>query len=401
YVKTHINLISYYLVCPTIGMSNKDVKGRISLIKQLFVNAAILIAALFIIGQHFLSRPLSHGSPVKHRLFAGAMAGVTGCVLIFFGVQVTGAIVVDFRYISLIVASIYAGPLASLVGGVIIAGFRTFYSGISSASLTGALFVLTAAAGCGLISKGKNGRKTKWILMIIFCQINSFFALYSVIRDYSLLMKVLIFYSLGFITLGGLLYYYSETIALSNSLVRNLKKENKRDFLTGLNNVRSFDLLYNAALQEAQEKSRVLSIVIVDIDHFKRVNDTYGHQAGDSVLKQLGELLRHGCRSFDVVSRNGGEEFSMLLMDCSCKKACEIAERIRKEVEAHKFILPDNKEINITISLGIATYPETAEDNEALYKNADKALYKAKNTGRNRVCYYDENSLACLVTEKI
>jgi diguanylate cyclase len=357
----------------------------IRLIKQLFVNSAILIAVLFIISQHFVNKPLSLKEPTKIKIIAGVTTGLAGSILVFFGVEVTESIIVDFRYISLIVASIYCGPLASIIGGLIIAVFRIIYSGISYSSIIAALFVLSAAIGCSGISKIKKGKKRKWVIMTVFCQFNSFFALYFVIQDYSLLLRTLLPYCLSFALLVFLVYYYSEAISLSNIIIRNLKKESTKDFLTGLNNVRNFDILYNAAIQNAHEKLENLSVVAIDIDYFKKVNDTYGHQAGDAILKQLGYILKEGCRGFDILSRNGGEEFSMILVNCPGSIAFGIAERIRKRVEEHKFILPDNKVINITISLGIATYPDSAKDNESLYKNADKALYKAKNSGRNRV----------------
>jgi diguanylate cyclase len=363
------------------------------LIKQLFVNSAILIAALFIIGQHISTKPLNYYSQTKLKLLIGVLAGLIGSILVFFGVQLKGAVVVDFRYISLIVSSIYGGPIASIVGGLIIAAFRVFFIGKSYASVMGALFVLSVSIGCGMISKIKYNKKTKWILMIFYAQINSFFSLKVVIPNYQDLISTFIPYSLSFIFLGVLVYYYYGTISLANKHIRHLKEESTKDFLTELNNVRSFDILYNTALKTAQEKSQTLSIILIDIDHFKRVNDTYGHQAGDNILKQLGEILNQGCRSFDIVSRNGGEEFSVILTNCTNIKAYDIADRIRKMVEGHAFLLNDDSQINITISLGIATYPDSATDNESLFENADRALYKAKNSGRNRVCYYSPDSL--------
>jgi diguanylate cyclase len=363
------------------------------LIKQLFVNSTILIAALFIIGQHISTKPLNYYSQTKLKLLIGVLAGLIGSILVFFGVQLKGAVVVDFRYISLIVSSIYGGPIASIVGGLIIAAFRVFFIGKSYASVMGALFVLSVSIGCGIISKIKYNKKTKWILMIFYAQINSFFSLKVVIPNYQDLISTFIPYSLSFIFLGGLVYYYYGTISLANKHIRHLKEESTKDFLTELNNVRSFDFLYNTALKTAQEKSQTLSIILIDIDHFKRVNDTYGHQAGDNILKQLGEILNQGCRSFDIVSRNGGEEFSVILTNCTNIKAYDIAERIRKRVEGYAFLLNGGSQINITISLGIATYPDSSADNESLFENADRALYKAKNSGRNRVCYYSPDSL--------
>jgi diguanylate cyclase len=362
----------------------------IELIKQLFVDAAILIAVLFIISHHFINKPLNHELSTKTKIMIGVISGLIGLILVVFGVQVEKNIIVDFRYIALMLSSIYSGPLASIIGGSIIAVFRLFYQGISYSSTVAALFVLSAATGCSIISKIKKGRKRKWLNMFIFCQINSFFVLYLLIADHSKFSITFFTYFVSFTFLVVLVYYYSESIALTNSYIRNLKKESTKDFLTGLNNVRSFDILYNAALKNARERSENLSVVIIDIDHFKKVNDTYGHQAGDAILKQLGDILKEGCREDDIVSRNGGEEFSIILINTPCGTAFTIAERIRKRVERHKFILPDSREINITISSGIATYPDSAEDYEALYKNADKALYIAKNSGRNKVCYYSK-----------
>lgn len=367
-------------------------KGMIQLIKQLFVNSAILIAALFTVGQHFSGKSLDYHSRIKSKIIMGVMSGIVGVILVMFGVQITDSIVVDFRYLALIVSAIYGGPLATILGGLIIAGFRALYIGISYSSIIAALFVLSDAAGCSIISKIKYTRKVKWILMVFYSIINSFFALKVVIPNYNDLIRAFIPYSLSFVLLGFLVYYYAGTISVSNNLVRNLKEETRTDFLTELNNVRSFDILYNASIKNAEQRCENLSVILIDIDYFKNVNDTYGHQAGDSILKQVGEILKQGCRSFDIVSRNGGEEFSMILMNCPGAKAYDIAERIRKRVEEHKFVLNDSTEINITLSLGIATYPEAARDSQALFKNADKALYKAKNNGRNRVCYFKSDS---------
>jgi diguanylate cyclase len=368
-------------------------KGMIQVIKQLFVNSVILIAALFVCGQQFTYKPLKHTASLKLRIISGIMSGFVGCILIIYGVMVTDKIVVDFRYISLIVSSIYGGPLAAFVGGIIIALFRVFYSGFSYASIVAGIFILSQSLGCSIVSMIKVSDKKKWVLMLVYTEINSFFALHFVIPDFRVLISTFIPYSIGLIILTLTAHYYAEAISLSNELIRNLKKESSNDFLTGLNNVRNFDKLYNEALKNAQEKNENLSVVTVDIDYFKKVNDTYGHQAGDEILKKLGEILIENSRRFDIVSRNGGEEFSIILINCSAKTAFEIAERIRKRVEETKFTLPDNRQINITVSAGIASFPDTAKDNESLYKNADNALYKAKNTGRNKVCYYSSNSI--------
>ncbi|WP_330602983.1 GGDEF domain-containing protein [Anaerosolibacter carboniphilus] len=103
------------------------------------------------------------------------------------------------------------------------------------------------------------------------------------------------------------------------------------------------------------------------------------------VLKELGKILLKICRNFDIVSRNGGEEFSVMLIDCHPQQAISIAERIRSNVEQNAFILSNGKIISITVSIGIAIYPDTTLDLSRLIKEADNALYKAKQTGRNKV----------------
>ena len=126
-------------------------------------------------------------------------------------------------------------------------------------------------------------------------------------------------------------------------------------------------------------------MLFIDIDFFKKVNDTFGHQNGDKVLEDLGKILLNSCSHSDVVSRNGGEEFSILMTDCPRDKVMEVAERIRKAVQDHKFYLIDGQAINITISIGVAIYPDTVNDINLIVEKADSALYEAKRTGRNRV----------------
>lgn len=139
------------------------------------------------------------------------------------------------------------------------------------------------------------------------------------------------------------------------------------------------------SIEKADKKGESLSFILIDIDHFKQVNDTYGHQSGDEVLKQLSNVIWHCCRSVDIVSRNGGEEFSIILPACSKNQAGETAERIRSAVEFRKFILPDGSKINVTVSLGVSSYRETTENQQNLIEQADHCLYQAKATGRNKV----------------
>ncbi|MCP1422383.1 diguanylate cyclase (GGDEF)-like protein/PAS domain S-box-containing protein [Paenibacillus xylanexedens] len=153
------------------------------------------------------------------------------------------------------------------------------------------------------------------------------------------------------------------------------------DLLTGLKNRRFFQEKMLESLMMFQEKQRYFSLLVVDIDHFKSINDTYGHPIGDLVLGNLAGLLQTVSRSTDVVARYGGEEFVIILPDCEEEQAIGIAERYRSQVAS-----ADWGEYNITVSIGAATVVE--EDTEkSLFQRADNALYASKTGGRNRVTH--------------
>ena len=124
--------------------------------------------------------------------------------------------------------------------------------------------------------------------------------------------------------------------------------------------------------------------MLVDIDHFKRVNDTWGHEAGDAVLKQVARMLQDGVREVDICVRYGGEEIALLLSETDSGRAVEVAERLRERICAQP-LRHGAAEIPVTASFGVATYPETVKVRDQLFPAADKALYIAKHEGRNRV----------------
>ena len=157
------------------------------------------------------------------------------------------------------------------------------------------------------------------------------------------------------------------------------------DGLTDLYNHRYFQDTLKQQLETARRYGSNLSLIIIDIDFFKKFNDTYGHQAGDAVLRQVAQVLKKNVRTSDVVCRYGGEEMSIILPNTSNKEARINAERICKAVGETKFKLNATDESNVTISLGVSTYPENGEDPKDLIESADKGLYRAKENGRNQV----------------
>lgn len=176
-------------------------------------------------------------------------------------------------------------------------------------------------------------------------------------------------------------------VASSLELVWQFAEVDRRartDPLTGLWNRHHFGEQLQRTLNEADRYGTQVSLVLVDIDHFKRVNDTWGHEAGDSVLKQVARILQDGVRSVDICVRYGGEEIAMLLAQTDSDHAVEVAERLRLRI-AGQPVRHGASEIAVTASFGVATYPETVKVRDQLFPASDKALYIAKHEGRNRV----------------
>ena len=165
---------------------------------------------------------------------------------------------------------------------------------------------------------------------------------------------------------------------------KRLLQDALTDTLTQLPNRRNGLDFLASELLSMQTSGSPLACLMLDIDHFKRVNDTYGHAAGDTVLQQLAVILRNAARAEDMVFRYGGEEFAAILNNASLKIALQIAERIRAQVEMHAFEW-EGQTIPLTLSIGVAIATGKELDGMALIQAADAALYQAKKSGRNRV----------------
>jgi diguanylate cyclase (GGDEF)-like protein len=158
-----------------------------------------------------------------------------------------------------------------------------------------------------------------------------------------------------------------------------------RDGLTGLYNRRAFgELLVAAIANEDRRPSGSLGLVILDLDHFKKLNDTYGHPAGDAALRSLARLLDQHLRKGDQAARYGGEEFVVILPGSDAQHSVGAAERLRSALEKHRFVF-EGARIPLSASLGVAIWPGDARDPEPLLAAADRALYAAKQAGRHRV----------------
>jgi diguanylate cyclase (GGDEF)-like protein len=178
----------------------------------------------------------------------------------------------------------------------------------------------------------------------------------------------------------------SIALALANLRLREkLRLQSIRDALTGLYNRRYLDDILPREINRANRNEHPLSILLFDIDHFKDFNDTHGHNAGDFVLQNLAEMMLSIIRESDIACRYGGEEFMVILPNTSLEIAQKRAETLRQEISQNTLKFMDKLLGAITVSIGVAAYPQHGEQAGALIKSADEALYQAKQNGRNRV----------------
>lgn len=165
------------------------------------------------------------------------------------------------------------------------------------------------------------------------------------------------------------------------------------DELTGLLTSKSFFTELRREAERAEEEGQPFCVLMMDLDHFKQVNDTYGHLVGSRTLQDLGVIIKAALRSGDVAARFGGEEFAAFLLDADYAQALVAAERVRRAVESHPFSATTStgdsvQSFHITISIGIAAFPDDSKDGVQLVEMADSALYRAKRSGRNTICAY-------------
>lgn len=179
----------------------------------------------------------------------------------------------------------------------------------------------------------------------------------------------------------------------ASEVIRQLKQEleqatslSKTDSLTNIANRRGYDEMLHQFIKQAQQQGHTFAMLLLDLDHFKQVNDRFGHLVGDSALRYIAKVLSQQIQEKDALARLGGEEFVILLSDIHYDQALKVAETIRHQIQAKSLrVKGQEQSLSFTTSIGVAMY-QMGEQAEQLFDRADKALYQAKQTGRNRVC---------------
>jgi len=211
-------------------------------------------------------------------------------------------------------------------------------------------------------------------------------------EDLNLIVPMVFFF-------GGFFALLVSSLALQTAIdikqISTLKHETITDPLMGIYNRRHMNIKLAEEIERAHRYNFKLSMMLLDIDHFKKINDTYGHYTGDLVLKNMGHLLLKNVRKTDMVARYGGEEIAVIAPHTSLPTAVDLAERLRRVVETSEIVPADEQEdrqaITISVSIGVAGLDRQVIDTQSLIKRTDEALYRAKQQGRNQVVLYNSS----------
>ncbi|MBL3818201.1 diguanylate cyclase [Bacillus sp. BSL6] len=347
------------------------------MLRDLFVNTTIILSFIFIGGQLLRDKPLKEEFSFWQKCVVGIFTGILSVLLMYFGVHI-GDIMLDLRYLAVILAIIIGGPIASSITVTIILITRLFLTEYSLASELACYTIVLIGVGIIFIWRMKASIFIRWIWFNVYSLSILIVPLSMLFKDMSIVALYLVCSSVA----AYITFISANYVLQSNELFQKMKQYATIDALTGLGNVRQFDLEMNHHISNKRTKNDSLCLLFIDIDHFKSVNDTYGHPAGDEVLKQIGSILREVSPFPNLSFRKGGEEFALLIPKKGLAYGMHTGEKVRTAVENHSFELLNGTKIKITVSVGVSVYEQSPEQ---FIQAADDALYYSKRNGRNQV----------------
>lgn len=354
-----------------------------SIFLSLIANISILCTVSYIFVK-LIPKEKNYTLSLKKKLEMIGIASITNFLLMLFSVTLPEEAFLDFRQIILILLVYYFGPSVSIPTAFLISALRLLL-GINPASIQTAfvyvfLGLLLPYVSSKLTKRFNNYAVLSCLNVICVATISlSLFFLYK-----NILLSLLICFSL--LILSSIVVVV--VTAFIEDLIKNLhlyleeQEHAQMDYLTGLYNMRAFNKKWQ--MIQVDKTIAKTAFMIIDIDHFKWINDNYGHANGNFILRQLAVILNVGAPDHELIYRVGGEEFCLILNHLSYAEQQEVAENIRVSVAGKEFLLENGAGINITVSIGLAASGQQ-KDMKKLFRLADRCLYMAKEQGRNQV----------------
>lgn len=363
---------------------------------------ALFLAILFIQGMLFRKirqyRPnwFQHGRRnVFLSISLGIYYGLAGVYFIFEGFyENSNVIYTNMRILILMVTTVFGGRLPLIFAYIVMMLGRISLQGDPVITTRYIILMSLVFAACLLVTFWKKERFAKFTALTILSSPALLYYFMNNFDEGRVLQGFEIFeYICLFFATALLVFYACNYIDKSNLVIQTLTETAMTDSLTNLPNMRFFTQQFAWIFTKSQKKKIPLSLFIIDIDHFKEINDFHGHQAGNTVLAQFSSILKN--RTFPprtMFARIGGEEFAVLLQNVDTKHAALIANSIREEIERAKFPYAPASG-NVTISIGVSSADCSFTTTESLFEAADQALYQAKQNGRNQISVHQEETI--------
>lgn len=360
-------------------------------LEEFLINACIILSIMYLSSLVHKKLIANVHENVKLSLFIGISVFI-GWVSMLFGIHLNNFVIFDLRFVPIIIAVIFCKKYSHVLLIAFLIGVMRLTFGISEAAFVGMFnMMLLGAVGIILHRLFVNRSQLVKVLSIIISMnvINMvIIAVFGVIPIERYLLTIVPSVLPVSIIFSLLLVWIMKD--LKDEFIHQMELRNiaETDPLTSLYNRRALMQYQNNLLNDSQSNDTPNAIAFIDIDHFKQVNDTYGHETGDKVLQHLGKKISILIGDFDFASRYGGEEFVIIFRDIDEEKLMDKLEGFRKSLEEVPIFAGDHT-ITITVSIGVAVSPPLSLNKLIHY--ADMALYDAKRTGRNKICFYQES----------
>lgn len=358
-----------------------------SILYDVLHNLTLLMSGFYLLGK-LSPHPITIDSRRSVRVIYGICLSLLALLLMQITIEPIPGVLVDLRHIPVIVAAYFASPLPTCIVTIVIIVYR-FSVNTNAAAFAAFFFIILIAGGTSFIVRWLPiySKKT-FAAVTVYATILHGVVLTYVLSDSGFLLNILsVVLPASFISSWVALVIIRD-IRLTKQAMQSLQLSAERDFLTGLYNFRSFSDHFEDLKQQNILHTRAIALITIDIDHFKTVNDTYGHEAGDEILRQFAKRLLDGVTDSGYVSRNGGEEFSILVEQLTLSKVLSLAEQLRERIATSPFPLKNGKSLQLTASFGVASFPETTRQIQDIVTDADAALYQSKQNGRDQVTLF-------------